>query len=113
MFALDDILLMVFSFLEEEITVNSYIRSENMDTMYSQVKSFMDGHPDVKSIRIEYSDLSYNVILSMRCLYKDSLRMMEVSKAIWYEDLPSLSENEHHGFMYVLSTMYDECQHVE
>lgn len=84
-----------------------------MDVMYSQFKSFVDKHPDVKSIRIEYNDTYGGVVLSMRCFHKDSGRMVGVSKAIWHEDLPRLSENECRELMHILSIMYDECLHVE
>jgi len=84
-----------------------------MDAMYLQSKSFMDRHPDVKSIKIEYNHTCSGAVLSMRCFHKDSGRMVEVSKAIWYEDLPCLSENDYREFTHILSMMYDECQYVE
>ena len=91
-----------------------------MDDLHSQLKSFIDKHPDVISIQMKYSNANY-IVLSIRCLDtrptldKDSGIMKENSKAISYEDLDlsRFSENENYGFMRMLSMMYYECQHLE
>lgn len=80
-----------------------------MDNMHLQLKSFIDKHPDIMSIRIEYNSASY-IVLSIRCLDKDSGLMKGNSKAISYEDF---SDNEKSVLMYILPIMYDECQHLD
>lgn len=74
-----------------------------------EIKSFIERHPDIKSIDVSYCDNSY-IDVTINIVDKNTGEIIKRRAPIYYKSLSHFSKNGNYEFMYFLSMIYELSQ---